>query len=119
MSVGNRIMHVASEILKPKAIAIVAVGTAALSLTGCYANDATAAGPSNANTVEPTASAPVTPGPENTSTTRGGFPLCTDLMKEQNVRYTENIKGFFRYGPDVNKDGMGDPTDVNGNTICV
>ena len=113
---GNRTEGIAR---KGIATALAAIVTPFL-FTACKADIATASAPSTApNTPLPAASAPANPGSQSTITADSNWPLCTDLVKEQNKKYVKEIKGFFRYGDDVNNDGKGDPEDINGKTICV
>ena len=109
-----------TEGIARKGIAALTAAVAVFSLAGCKADIATASAPSDApNTPLPAASAPANPGSQSTIAADSKWPLCTDLVKEQNKKYVEEIKGFFRYGDDVNNDGKGDPEDINGKTICV
>ena len=109
-----------------KGIAALTAAVAVFSLAGCKADIATASAPSDApNTPLPAASAPVTPGPENTNKQTiddkyKDLPHCKVLMNEQKVEVSSDLRYAGPRSYDVDHDGLPDPTDLRtGKILCL
>ena len=119
---GNKTEGIAR---KGIATALAAIVTPFL-FTACKADIATASAPSDApNTPLPAASAPVTPGPENTNKQTiddkyKDLPHCQVLIDEQKVEVPSDLRYAGPSSYDVDHDGLPDPTDLRtGKILCL